>query len=177
MSTILKALRRLERERAQPDRTLREQVTGPGSSGRGDGRAPRRWPILLGGVGAGVLAGLAVLFLAFSRGKPVEEIAPGPAARAAAPEPTRAQPPPPQGRVAPAPLAAAAPHLPARARAVEVPAPEPPLEDVAVVDRGTPGPRVVAEAAAAPSPEAALPKPGSLRPMQRLDLRGLSGHH
>jgi len=176
MSTILKALRRLEREKAGPGRPLREQVTGPGNASRGDGRPPRRWPILLGGVGAGVLAGLAVLFLVLSRGDSVEEVAPEAAAQTAAP-PTP-QPPRGERRVRPAPRARAPAQPRAAARAVKPLVPEPDLlEDVVVVDRGTPQPRIVDEPEPAPSAEAAAPKPGSLRPMHRPDPRALPGRH
>src|SRR5262249_58151471 len=58
MSTILKALRRVENEKAKSGRPLREQVTGGEGSGAEGSR--RRWPIFVGPIVAGVAAGLVV---------------------------------------------------------------------------------------------------------------------
>ncbi len=179
MSTILKALRRLEQEKARTDRPLREQVTGPGGADRGDGRPPRRWPILLGGVGAGVVAGLALLWLVVSRGDSAREAAPeaaAPPAATAAAAPPQAEP---RATRRSGPIG---PAQPPAARSVQAPAaraalPEPEVpEEVAVIDRGSPGPRIIAEPPA-PGAEPSAPKPGSVRPLHREDPRVLPGRH
>src|SRR5262245_29723609 len=93
MSTILKALRRLEQERTTSGRPLREQVTGGGgASDGGSGPPRRRWPILAGGVAAGVVAGLGVLFLTMRRdaGEVAAPAAPAPAAAQAGAAPPAA---------------------------------------------------------------------------------------
>jgi hypothetical protein len=179
LSTILKALRRLEKEKAPGDRPLREQVAHAG----GDGPALRRWPILLGGIGAGVVAGLAVLFLLLYRGGAPEEApaapaaAPAEAAAAAAPAARPPAPPVRKGRLRPIPPAQ--PPVVARAPA---PAAVPPVtsevegaDEVAVIDRGVPPPRVAVESDAAPDAEA--PLPGSVRPFQRSSRQALPGRH
>ena len=180
MSTILKALRRLEKEKAPGDRPLREQVAHHG----GDAPAPRRWPILLGGIGAGVVAGLAVLFLVLSRGEAPEQAetaAPAaPAATAPAAPPEAAQPAAPvrKGRGLLRPILPPGAQAPAATIAPAVPAPEvaePPAGDeVAVIDRGVPPPRVAVET---PAANTEVPLPGSVRPFRRADPKALPGRH
>ena len=172
MSTILKALRRLEQEKSRTDRPLREQVTGIGGDGAEAG-TKRRWPILLGGIGAGVVAGVGVLFLALSRGDsspPPPATEPAPAVAESPPQPPRAQP---RRRgmiqaIPPAPAPAAAPA-----------APQAPVasDDVEVIDRGAPAPRIAAEPAAAAAAAAAEPPPGSVRPFRRAERHALPGAH
>ena len=181
MSTILKALRRLEQEKTRKDRPLREQVTGANGAYRGESAPPRRWPILLGGIGAGVFAGLAVLLLVFSRGDSADEVAPA-AAAPAPPAATAAQAPAPQiaararRRHDAAQLPAApGPSVPEPAARPLAPEPEVP-EDVAVIDHGTRGPRPIAEMSPA-SEQNAPPMPGSVRPYHRADPQGLPGRH
>ncbi len=166
MSTILKALRRLEQEKARTDRPLREQVTGLAPADRSDPRGSRRWPILLGGIGAGVGAGLAVLLLVLSRGdspappsaaEPSPVVAERPAPQPAGPTQRRAQPP--RARLAPA-----------AAR----PAPVVASDDVEMLERGVPAPRVVEEPEEEARPAApAEPAPGSVRPFQHAARRAL----
>ncbi len=169
MSTILKALRRLEQEKVRSERPLREQVTGSGSAERPEDVNSRRWPVLIGGIGAGVVAGLAVLFFVLARGdSPQEPAAAEPAMAAAAAPVPEARPrkrdmiqpiPPAAARVVPAPSVAPPPFV----------APEPEVsEEVAVLDRGAPAPRI------APDPDAPAPAiapqeagPGSVRPTHR----------
>jgi hypothetical protein len=174
LSTILKALRRLEKEKAPKDRPLREQVATSGDDGRGDEPAPRRWPILVGAIGAGVFTGLAVLFLLLYRGAPSEEV---PGAMPAQPAETAAAPPAPaaparKGILRPIPRAqppaAARPPAPAE---VEV------AEEVEVIDRGTVPPRIALESGTPPEADAAAPRPGSVRPFQRSDPKALPGRH
>jgi hypothetical protein len=177
LSTILKALRRLERERTQVDgRPLREQVTGLGGDDRGEESPSRRWPILLLGIGVGVAAGLSVLSLWLGGDEGAQGL------RAAAP----AQAPPPAGPATAAATAAPPgapvsgetpsrplpPFDPAPASAfpampsVAEPAPLEiePIEEVAVIERGPPAPRIASESPPPPRPEPAEPPPGSVRP-------------
>lgn len=172
MSTILKALRRLEQEKTRADRPLREQVTGPDREGPDEGNPPRRWPILLGGIGAGIGAGLAVLYLLVGRGDSKEETVGGaPATGVAAVSP---QVPPARRAMrpaVPAPRPAPPRSEPATAADLE------PLDEVAVIDRGTLPPRIAEESAPAPSAAPADPPPGSVRPFQHADPRELPGRH
>jgi hypothetical protein len=200
MSTILKALRRLEKDKAPAGRPLRDQVTREHDAAPAERRAPRRWPILAGSVGAGVLAGLAVLLLFFRGGSepPAPEPAPPAAAPAVAPAPAPAAPPaaaspsldpaalrakrramrqaalraanppappPVEGEVAAPPVEPEVAPAP--------PGPPPPAPDVAVIDRGAPGPRIAEEAPAVPSATATdsppPPAPGSARPFNPAD--------
>jgi hypothetical protein len=168
MSTILKALRRLEQEKAGKDRPLREQVTGLGGGSRDDPGASRRWPILLGGIGAGVTAGAAVLLLALSASDP----APPPAAAVAALPGAEDAPPPsaaPLERRATLSPPAVAPAAPA----ASVVAPPAPLasDEVEVVDRGLPGPRIDPAPVELPAATQEGPVPGSVRPFQHAERR------
>ena len=143
MSTILKALRRLEQEKASSGRPLREQVTG----GDGGGGEPprRRWPILVGGILAGVAAGLGVLFFTTRRdaGAPeASEAAPAEAQAQAKAPPRAAQP----GRRPAAPI-------PAKARRAAPIRPAANVEDVAVVPRQPARPRIAKEDLPAPAAE------------------------
>jgi hypothetical protein len=168
MSTILKALRRLEQEKIPKERPLREQVTRLDDDDRIDPGTPRRWPILLAGIGAGVAAGLAVLLLVLARGDsplPSAYTAHAPALAESLPQPSAAQP---LRRESPAHAAPAPAAVPA--------ATPPPVasDDVEVIDRGLPAPRVIAperaEAAVAPAVPAE-PPPGSVRPFQHAERR------
>jgi len=171
MSTILKALRRLEREKsAQEDRPLKDEVTAaPAGSSRGG------FPLLLLMIGAGVMGlalGASLLWL-----WPRMSAAPQAAAPVAqAPQPLRRAPgvvpPVPMGPAehAAAAVAAAAPPAPAAQPAPAPPAapsePEAPPAPVASAppEPVTPAPPPVAVVArpapsrpTAPAPEAAAP--------------------
>jgi hypothetical protein len=182
LSTILKALRRLEKEKPPKDRPLREQVASSGGDGGGDEPAPRRWPILVAAIGAGVFAGLAVLFLLVFRGAPREE-APTPAP--AQPAATAAAPPPAvparkgKGIIRPIPPAQspAAARTPAPVAAPPAPAEVEVAEEVEVIDRGAVAPRIALESGAAPAADAEAPRPGSVRPFRRSDPKALPGRH
>jgi hypothetical protein len=187
MSTILKALRRLEKDKAPPGRPLRDQVTREHDAGPAAPRPARRWPFLAGSVVTGVLAGLAVLLLFFRGGPP----APEPAPATAAPAPAAAAPTAPAApAAAPAPADSAAAlrekrraMRQARLRAAAAPAPaavepevappppgpEPALPEVAVIDRGAPGPRIAQEPPEAAAPPPPAPTPGSARPWGPVD--------
>lgn len=171
MSTILKALRRLEQERTRADRPLREQVTGPVPTGDPSETAtPRRWPILASGVAAGVAAGLALLFLVLGRGDPARETprqAEPAAPLASAVREVPAGPPLP---AAPGPEALAPrpapPPAPRAIAGIEEMEPSEPLEEVAVLDRGSPPPRIATELRPEPLAEPTAPPPGSVRPFE-----------
>ena len=177
MSTILKALRRLEKEKTRSDRPLREQVTGLGGAGDPDAGAPRRWPILVGGVAAGIVAGVAVLLLVLSRGEappPPSTAEPAPAlAEGPRPQPPEARPQAARagrGMIQPIPPGEVPAVNPARPAARAATEPPPPIDadDVEVIDRGVPGPRLAPEVAEAATPAAPTPPaPGSVRPFER----------
>jgi hypothetical protein len=147
MSTILKALRRLEHEKAKVDRPLREQVAGADGDDGGSASS-RRWPILVGGVLAGVAAGLAVLFaMRHEAAGPAPSGSAPPAAEAAAPRGGRGQLAPIKPKREPA-VAAARPPAPAPAPAE--------VEDVAVVPRQPARPRLAAGDSVLPREDEAL---------------------
>jgi hypothetical protein len=169
MSTILKALRRLEQEKTRTDRPLREQVTGLAGLDRDDAGGSRRWPILLGGIGAGIFAGLAVLLLVLLRG---DSPAPPPAAEPAPlalESPQQASPQPTRRRASPPPIPSA---LPAPAAAPAAPPVPVASDDVEMLERAAPAPRVVAEVAKEePASAPAEPPPGSVRPFEHAARR------
>jgi hypothetical protein len=198
LSTILKALRRLEEERtAKAERALREQVVGASPG------APGHWRrLVLGGLGAVAAVALVSLALhswlarspAKSAASPTAPAAP-PAAAAAA-NPLAAAPRPPRGvppTAAPSPAPQAAPPVapaaspptgtgapPGALQGVQRPAPAElraaaaalaPRADVAVVQRPPPSPQVPDEGPPVnepPQTQRAAPEPGSVPPSPRM---------
>ena len=146
MSTILKALRRLEEEKAASEeaRPLREQIA---SEPRIATRTRRTgWAAAVIALALGVAAGGGVIWWLFGR-------TPEPIQIATAPPPVPAPAPPPAA--APAPTAAAVdPGLPTQAFE----------SDVEIVDRPDALPRIADAEPVTPSvPD---PKPGSVRPVE-----------
>ena len=149
MSTILKALRRLEEERAATEepRPLREQIA---TAARGAERPPRRgWLAAAGALVLGAATGGALIWWLF--GTP----AAAPVVAAAVPTP--------------------APQVPAPAPVIPVPAPPEPAavpgppdqafaSDVEIVDRPEALPMVADSEPVQPGP--AQPKPGQVRPVE-----------
>ena len=145
MSSILKALRRLEEEQKRPPRPLREEVVVDAPAGRTRRDA---WIALAVGAALGVVAALA---WPVGRGEPP----PAPAAAPVAPAPVAPAP------VAPPAVAAAPPE-------VDAPALEPPeIVEVELPPRATPREVAVAEPAPRPAPaprRAARPAPDPVIP-------------
>jgi hypothetical protein len=170
VSTILKALRRLEQEKeGRADRPLREQIAGATAEAAPAVQAgPRRWIILAGGVAGGVAAGLAILF--FVGG---DEAAPP---ETASPETAGAT----AGANRRLPRAAAAPAQRARPLPGRLPADELPPQ-VAVVPREPASPRLVDDPdplLEPPRAPAAASPPGERRPFRRgAAARALPGGH
>ena len=168
MSTILKALRRLEQEKTRTDRPLREQVTGIGGGHGAEAGTARRWPILLGGISAGVVAGAAVLFLVLSRAdspSPPPAAEPAPAAAPAAPQaPMASEDVEVIDRVAPAPRIAPAPADEAAPAAEAGPPPGSVRPFRPAEHRALPGARRLPEEAAGGVPVIAAPQPPAPAP-------------
>jgi len=174
MSTILKALRRLEREKsAQEGRPLKDEVTAAPAAG-----SRRGFPFLALLIAAGALSfGLgASLFWFWPRENAAPQVAEVPEV-AKAPQVAEAPRAPRRAGVVPAPPAAAAPAIPAPSPAASVAsAPPPPVAalaaPVAVVSRPEP-PRAIEPAPPIPEKPDAMPaKPapperGSLPPFAR----------
>ena len=96
MSTILKALRRLEQEKAQPvERALHEEVAVPKGAGSSSGRPRWLLPAIAVALAVVVGAGAVVFGLKSDRAAPAEEVA---AAAPASPRPRQGA-----GRDSPAP--------------------------------------------------------------------------
>jgi hypothetical protein len=171
MSTILKALRRLDQQKTPTNRPLREQVTGLGGDDRDAPRASRRWPILVAGIAAGVVAGVCVLLLVLRHGEP----APLPIAVTPAPVLANSPPQPPPAQSPRRARASSPSHAaPAPAAVAELAPPLLASDDVEVLDRGVPPPRVVAPEpadAAVAAPVPAEPPPGSVRPFEHAERR------
>jgi hypothetical protein len=174
MSTILKALRRLEEERdVQEERPLREQVAAPRAAApRGMARPLTSLALILGvGVGAGVLA-----FWSAQRDAkaPAASEASTPRVASSRPaEPAPAAPAPlPPAPVEPTPAPELAGPDPGAALLPE-PAPEPERRElpsgalasrVEVVRRPPPEPRIVDSEPAVVEPSAAVPTSVATRP-------------
>ncbi len=146
MSTILKALRRLEHDRsARSGRSLRQQVANPPEA------RPRRWPLLIAAVVCGIAAGPLALVvwtgLLPKTGVPESPPAPVPSLASQAP------------LAAPSVLSEAVETLPLPE------APPPPIvsSEVVMLQWPAPEPRIATLPDDAPAPPA-VPRPGSVRP-------------
>jgi hypothetical protein len=143
VSTILKALRRLEQDKAaEADRSLHAAVADPTpTSATPPGRG--RW--LAGVLAAAALGAGAVLLLQRGGGPPAPAVSSGPAQEAVAPLAAAAPP-----QLAPAPSIVVPPAPPVAPAPATLPPPQP-----APVAAAMPGP------SAAPAPVAAAPPPGA----------------
>jgi hypothetical protein len=166
MSTILKALRRLEQEKsAQEDRPLRDEVAALESE---PSRRRGPWLLLLSAVAAlGLGLGASLYFFWPREGAAPVVAAQAPPVRRAAPEAKALAPPPVVAAPAAPEVAAALPEAPvAAAPPAATPLPEP---AVAVLER--PEPPRAKEPAAVPgegdSAQASAPLPGELPPFAR----------
>jgi hypothetical protein len=180
MSTILKALRRLEREKsAQEGRPLKDEVTAAPAAGSRRGFPLLALLIAAGALGLGLGASLLWLWPRENAAPQVAEVPEVAKAPQVAKAPPVAKPPraPRRAGSVPAPPAPAAPALPAPAPVASVAsAPPPPVAalaaPVAVVSRPEP-PRAIEPAPPIPEkPEAMPAKPapperGSLPPFAR----------